>query len=232
MALNGDYNVKDENVMINNNIINPRLFVVYRDGNGYELLSKDTFTEYCEYLQKYEPKSQILEAKPLMSTVENSPISHRFIIERFVHNAPIQPIDIPSGLCDTLKTKLNTYKDNEMNRNCSIYRHILETNIVSNTDIETAQKDLLNFANWLESNENKLKLENSNEINEIHKEMIEQRNKLKQETNLSPLELKFKSNELKRSKLEELNEQLLLDTKDCADDTNERDENMNIKWKQ
>ena len=212
IALNGEYKTllnDNESESEQKEEDKARLFVVYRDGNGYELLSNDTVCKFREYLKKYEPTPQILAPKALLSTTDDSPLSHRFIMERFANNAPRQQLNIPSILCETLKTKLNTYKDDEINRNCSIYRHILETPIISKEDIQSAQNDLLNFTKWVQENENVAKLENNNELNEINNKMVEQRNKLKQETDLSPLELKLTlTSELERSKLNALNQEL------------------------
>merc|ERR1712130_672008 len=183
--------------------------------------------EFREYLKKYEPTSQILEPKPLyVSTTDDSPLSHRFITERFANNmAPRQQINIPSVLCSTLKTKLNSYKDDETNRNCHIYRHILETPMITKQDIETAQNDLLSFTKWLEENkDDHLKiLKNNKELNEIKNKMQEHRNKL------SSLESKLTlSAEIERAKLNALNQELTSSQNENTQNAeNENEKNQN-----
>ena len=90
-------------------MIEPRLFVVFRDGSGYELLSNKSVEKFREYLKNNKDNSQILEPKPLIPNQKNCPVSHKFIIQKFVNIPQREKLNIPSILNDTLSTKLNKY---------------------------------------------------------------------------------------------------------------------------
>eukprot|EP01083_Nonionella_stella_P083519 231002_1 len=206
MAMNGEYKTPDSDT---GNTADSRLFVVFRDGNGYELLSSETVSEFRDYLTKYEPKTQILEPKALLSAKDDSPISHRFIMERYALNAPRTALDIPSVLRDTLRTKLKQYQDDEVDRSCHIYRHLLQTPVITPQDIDTAAHDLSTFNEWFKSDENREKLTNNAELSQMNDQMTKQRNKLKAESDLNPLELKLTlAAEIEREKLNALNQEL------------------------
>ena len=234
ISLNGEYKTiddDDDNAENDGMIIDPRLFVVYRDGNGFELLSNDNVEKFREYLINYQPKPQIFEPKPLLTTTTNeSPLSHKFVIEKFVRNPPRKELNIPSVLGNTLNSKLMSYENNDnnkINQSCHIYRHLLQTQKITSQDIVIAQNDILNFENWLKENDNNDKLENNKELNEINNQLIEQRNKLKQENNLSPLELKLTLTtelELERSKLNELNNALQKEQEKLENEEKEQQE--------
>jgi len=133
----------------------PRMFVVHRDGSGYELLSNEQVDAFRQYLSTYTPTPQILEPQPLLLSAASSEesssrgTSHKFVMERVANNAPRERLEIPSVLGQSLNTKLSGYKDADSRRSCHIYRHLLQTPPITNEQVEMAKNDLSNFENWL-----------------------------------------------------------------------------------
>jgi len=150
IAMDGEYkaDLVDSGDQQTDPTADARLFVVYRDGNGYELLSNAAIDA-----QNERGKTQILKPEPLSDSLESPFISHRFVMERFAQNAPRTEIKLPSILGDTLNAKMDAQHDSENQRSCHIYRHILETPVLSEQDMQTAQTDLAQFKDCLSENE-------------------------------------------------------------------------------